>query len=100
MAKQQEDPRQKVRDDLRVLRNDARELLEATKDDVSDRTRQARERLTKSLDEVGERITGLGEQAKETADRTIQEKPYQVIAGALGLGFIIGLWMRGGGSSR
>lgn len=83
--------RQKIKEDLRMLRDDAKVLLDATKDDVSDRTRQARERLDQSLRDVSDRITDLGSQARATADRTLEEKPYQVVAGALGLGFVLGL---------
>ena len=89
------DARQKVRDDLRALREDTRVLLDATKDDVTDKTRQARERLEQNLSELTTSLGDMGVRARASVDRTVEEKPYQVIAGALGFGFLLGLLLGG-----
>ena len=84
-------PQAKINDDFQQLRKHAAELLDATKDDMSDRAKKARAQLTESLESAGDWLGDMGTRAKQSADRAIEEKPYYVVGGALGLGLLIGL---------
>jgi ElaB/YqjD/DUF883 family membrane-anchored ribosome-binding protein len=83
----------KLVDDLKLVAEDAEELMRATGGELAEKTREVRERLRAVLDDAKETCSQLEEQAEagfRAADRTIRENPYRSIGIAVGLGLFIG----------
>lgn len=81
-------------EDLKLVAEDAEELIRATGGEVAERTRQARERLKTVLEDARETCAELEQQAEEglrAADQAIRENPYRSIGIAAGVGFLVGV---------
>jgi ElaB/YqjD/DUF883 family membrane-anchored ribosome-binding protein len=84
---------QKLRDDMIVLAEEARHLLNATSDVAGAGVVEARKRLHAALDQGSEAYGRVREKAMESAraaDQTVREHPYQSIGIALGIGALVG----------
>ncbi len=87
-------PREKMKEDLRVLLRDAEELLKATAGDMSDKAKEARSRLGETLEKAKATCHRLEEKTVATAkatDRVIRDHPYESIGIAFGVGLLIGV---------
>jgi ElaB/YqjD/DUF883 family membrane-anchored ribosome-binding protein len=83
----------KLVDDLKLVAEDAEELMKATGGELTEKTREVRERLRMVLDDAKVTCAQLEEQAEagfRVADQTIRENPYRSIGVAAGVGFLIG----------
>jgi ElaB/YqjD/DUF883 family membrane-anchored ribosome-binding protein len=91
-----DDSIKKLRDDMAVLAEDARNLLNATSDVAGERVAEARKRLNAALEQGRETCEHVREKALHSVkavDQMIREKPYQSIGIALGIGALIGFLM-------
>lgn len=81
--------------DVRVVVQDAEELIKATAGDIEERTRQARARLAGALVVARESLnkTEQATAAFRTSDGWIRDNPYQAIGAALFAGLIFGVWV-------
>lgn len=82
-------------EDLKLVAQDAEELIKATGGELADKTREIRDRLRLVVEDAKEACARLEEQASagaRAADRAVRENPYRSIGIALGAGFLIG-WM-------
>jgi ElaB/YqjD/DUF883 family membrane-anchored ribosome-binding protein len=82
-----------VRHDARTLVDDARALLEATKEIADEKVAECRARLTEALEHGQERFTMLREKATQgakAADEAVREHPYQGMGIAFGIGTLVG----------
>lgn len=87
-------PRDKVKEDLRVLVRDAEALLKATAGDMSDQAKEARSRLGEALEKAKATCHRLEEktvQAAKTTDVVIRAHPYESMGIAFGVGLLIGV---------
>ena len=87
----------KLVDDLRLVAQDAEELIRATGGELSERTREVRERLKSVLEDAKQTCVRLEEQAEagfRATDRVVRENPYRSIGVAVGIGFLIGLLIK------
>lgn len=80
--------------DVRVVVQDAEELIKATAGDLGERTREARAKLAGALVVARETCNrledGVVARAK-AADRLIRDHPYESIGVALALGLLAGI---------
>ncbi|HZO84489.1 MAG TPA: DUF883 family protein [Verrucomicrobiae bacterium] len=80
--------------DLRLVAQDAEDLIRATAGEVNEKTKQARARLVQTLEKAKETAQELqvkvGEKAK-VADEVIREHPYESMGVAFGLGLLLGV---------
>lgn len=86
--------KEKVKEDLRNLVNDAEELLKATAGDMSEKAKAARSRLNAALEKAKATYQRLEEKTVEAAkatDKVIRNHPYESIGIAFGLGLLIGV---------
>ena len=86
--------RQKLMSDLKVVVQDAEELLKATASDLGEKAREARVKLASTLESAKVTCQRLEEKTVATAkaaDRVIRDHPYQSIGVAFGLGLLIGV---------
>ena len=84
----------KLMKDLRLIVQDAEDLIRATAGEVNEKTRQARTRLSQTLDKAKETAQDLQVRAVEkaqVADEIIREHPYESIGIAFGVGVLLGL---------
>ena len=84
----------KLMKDLRLIVQDAEDLIRATAGEVNEKTRQARARLSQTLDKAKETAQDLQVRAVEkaqVADEVIREHPYESIGIAFGVGVLLGL---------
>ena len=84
----------KLMKDLRLIVQDAEDLIRATAGEVNEKTRQARARLSQTLDKAKETAQDLQVRAVEkaqVADEVIREHPYESIGIAFGVGVLIGV---------
>jgi ElaB/YqjD/DUF883 family membrane-anchored ribosome-binding protein len=86
-----ENPRERVREDLRVLVRDAEDLLKATAGDVSEKAKEARARLTEALARAKTSCAEKSVAAAKATDKMIREHPYESIGVAFGVGLLVGL---------
>jgi ElaB/YqjD/DUF883 family membrane-anchored ribosome-binding protein len=98
MATATEAARNKLVDDFKALAADTEELLRATANQTGERASAARarveERLRKAkegLDELREDVMEHSREAAEAADRTVREHPWESVAVAAGVGFLLGI---------
>lgn len=90
--------KEKVAEDLRILAQDAEELLRVTASEVgekvTDKAREARGRLLATLEKAKSTCHRIEERAIDAAkatDKVIREHPYQSIGVAFGLGLLVGV---------
>lgn len=90
--------RKKLVDDFKALTSDTEELLRATASQTGERVTAARarveERLTKAkvaASELREDVVARTRAAAETADRTVRAHPWESVAVAAGIGFLLGM---------
>lgn len=82
-------------EDLKLVAQDAEELIKATGGELAERTKEVRERLRVVLEDAKQACARLEDQASagmRAADRAVRENPYRSIGIALGAGFVIG-WL-------
>lgn len=80
--------------DLKVVANDAEELLKATAGHGGDKAQNTRERLTAALESAKATCRKLEEKAiagAKATDKVIRAHPYESIGIAFGLGLLIGV---------
>jgi len=90
--------RQKLAKDFRALTADTEELLRATANQTGERITAARARVEERLREAKEAAAEMGESvlertraAADTADRTVRAHPWESVAIAAGVGFLLGM---------
>ncbi len=90
--------RKKLVDDFKALTTDTEELLRATANQTGERASAARarveERLRKAkevVDELREDVMERSRAAAEAADRTVRDHPWELVAVAAGVGFLLGM---------
>ena len=98
MATATETARKKLVDDFKALTTDTEELLRATANQTGERASAARarveERLRKAketVDELRDDVMESSRAAAEAADRTVREHPWESVAVAAGIGFLLGM---------
>jgi ElaB/YqjD/DUF883 family membrane-anchored ribosome-binding protein len=98
MATATEAARKKLVDDFKALTSDTEELLRATANQTGERASAIRarveERLRKAkeaMDELREDVAERSRAAAEAADRTVREHPWESVAVAAGVGFLLGI---------
>jgi ElaB/YqjD/DUF883 family membrane-anchored ribosome-binding protein len=80
--------------DLRLVVQDAEDLIRATAGEVNEKTKQARARLSQTLEKAKESAVVLQEKAAEkakVADEVIRQHPYESMGVAFGLGLLLGV---------
>jgi ElaB/YqjD/DUF883 family membrane-anchored ribosome-binding protein len=84
--------------DLRAVVDDAEALLKATSAQTGEKVESARTRAERSLQQARKRLAHVEADALEraheaatTVEAYVQEKPWQAVAVAAGIGFILGL---------
>lgn len=94
--------RERVLTDLKNLVRDSEDLLRATAGDVGEKAKEARVRLGAALEqakvtcqEVQEQTMASVRAAAGQADIAIRAHPYESVGLGFGLGFLIGLLVRG-----
>lgn len=90
--------RRKLVDDFKALTADTEELLRATASQTGERASAARTRVEERLrqakeavDDFREDVAARGRAAAESADRTVRDHPWESVAIAAGLGFLLGM---------
>lgn len=90
--------RERLVADLRAVVQDAEALLEATSADGGEKIENLRARVEQSIHQARERMTRAEAEAVEharkaadTAEAFVQDKPWQAIGAAAGLGLVLGL---------
>jgi len=93
-----EGARKKLVDDFKSLVTDTEELLRATANQTGERASAVRarveERLRKAkevVDELREDVVERSRAAAEAADRTVREHPWESVAVAAAVGFLLGM---------
>ena len=93
-----ESARRKLVDDFKALTADAEELLRATATLTGERASAARTRVEErirsakdAMGALGEDVVERGRAAATAADRTVREHPWESVAVAAGLGFLLGM---------
>ena len=86
-------PEKLVRD-VRVLLNDAEELIKATMGDIGERTREGRAKLAGALAVTRETCNQLDRrlaQRVRAANAIVQKRPFEMIGVAFGMGMVLGI---------
>jgi ElaB/YqjD/DUF883 family membrane-anchored ribosome-binding protein len=98
MATATEAARKKLVDDFKALTTDTEELLRATANQTGERASAARARVEERLHKAKEAVDLLREDvmerskaAAEAADRTVRDHPWESVAVAAGVGFLLGM---------
>ncbi len=94
MQGENEVSREKIKEDLRTLMQDAEALLKATASDMSDKAREARARLGEALERAKATYQRMEEKtvaAAKATDKVIREHPYESIGIAFGFGLLLGV---------
>jgi len=89
-----ETPRERIKDDLRTLVQDAEDLVKATAGDMSEKAKEARSRLREALEKAKITCHSLEEKTVATAkaaDKVIRDHPYESLGVAFGVGLLIGV---------
>jgi ElaB/YqjD/DUF883 family membrane-anchored ribosome-binding protein len=81
----------KIKEDLRVLVNDAEELVKATAGDMSEKAREARSKLAQALQSAKTTLQRQTTAAAKATDQAIRRHPYESIGVAFGIGLLIGV---------
>jgi ElaB/YqjD/DUF883 family membrane-anchored ribosome-binding protein len=85
--------------DLRLVVQDAEDLIRATAGEVNEKTKQARARLSQTLEKAKESAVVLQEKATEKAkvvDEVVRHHPYESMGVAFGLGLLLGVFVNRG----
>jgi ElaB/YqjD/DUF883 family membrane-anchored ribosome-binding protein len=80
--------------DLRLVVQDAEDLIRATAGEVNEKTKQARARLAQTLEKAKGSVQDLQVKAAEkakVADEVIRQHPYESLGVAFGLGLLLGV---------
>ena len=93
--------REKLVSDLKVLIDDAEELLKATANQAGEKVATVRQRIEQSLHE-GKRslaeaedvLLDTGKEAAKAADIYVRENPWNAVGIAAGIGLVLGLLIR------
>lgn len=93
--------REKLVSDLKVLIDDAEELLKATANQAGEKVASVRQRVEQSLDE-GKRslaeaedlLLDTSKEAAKAADAYVRENPWNAVGIAAGIGLVLGLLIR------
>jgi ElaB/YqjD/DUF883 family membrane-anchored ribosome-binding protein len=83
--------------DLKVLMNDAEELMKVTAGAAGEKVTQLRNRLSATIASAKENYDQLEENtiaAAKATDRTIRDHPYESIGIAFGIGLLLGFLVR------
>jgi ElaB/YqjD/DUF883 family membrane-anchored ribosome-binding protein len=90
--------RNKLAKDFKALTADTEELLRATANQTGDKVNAVRARVEERLreakataEELGEDVLGRTRAAAESADRTVRAHPWESVAIAAGVGFLLGM---------
>ena len=87
--------RKKLVDDFKALTTDTEELLRATANQTGERASAARarveERLHKAKEAMDELREDVMERSRAAADRTVRDHPWESVAVAAGVGFLLGM---------
>ena len=90
--------KEKLMQDLRVVAQDVEELLKATASQTGEKIAAARARAEESLrgarrhlSEAGDEAAARARAGAQSADEYVRENPWQAVAIAAGVAFIIGL---------
>ena len=84
----------KLMKDLRLVAQDAEDLIRATAGEMNEKTKQARARLMQTLEkakETGQELQTKAAEKVKVADEVIREHPYESIGVAFGVGLLLGL---------
>ena len=88
----------KLMQDLKVVMNDAEELLRATANQAGDKVAAARERIQDSMHRAQAKLADAEavmldktKQAARAADEYVHENPWKAVGIGAGVGLIIGL---------
>lgn len=84
----------KLMKDLRLVAQDAEDLIRATAGEMNEKTKQARARLMQTLEkakETGQELQARAVEKAKVADEVIREHPYESMGVAFGLGLLLGL---------
>lgn len=84
-------------EDLKLVAEDAEELMRAAGGELSGKTREVRDHLKTVLEDAKETCARLEDQAVaglRATDRMVRENPYRSIGVALGAGFLIGYLLK------
>jgi ElaB/YqjD/DUF883 family membrane-anchored ribosome-binding protein len=87
----------KLAEDLKLVAEDAEELIKATGGELGERAREIRDRLKVALEDAKETCARLEDQASagfRATDRVVRENPYRSIGIALGAGLLIGFLLK------
>ena len=90
--------RQKLAEDFKALATDTEELLRATANQTGERVSAARARVEDRLREAKEAaeefrddVVAQTRAAAQVADRTVRSHPWESVAVAAGIGFLLGM---------
>jgi ElaB/YqjD/DUF883 family membrane-anchored ribosome-binding protein len=92
---------QKLISDVKVLIDDAEELLRATADQTGERIGELRQRLQRKIEEGRNALTAQenewrqkAEQARVRSENYLRENVWTTVAMAAGIGMLLGLLLR------
>jgi len=98
MASATDAARQRLAQDFRALTEDTEELLRATASQTGERVSAARARLEERLrgakeaaKELQDDVVARTRAAAEAADHTVRTHPWESVAVAAGIGFLLGM---------
>ena len=93
--------REKLVSDLKVLIDDAEELLKATANQAGEKVATVRQRIEqslyegkRSLAEAEDVLLDTGKEAARAADIYVRENPWNAVGIAAGIGLVLGLLIR------
>lgn len=99
--------RDKLAEDLKVLKKDVQELLKETASVVGDKAAEARVRVQDSLkvaqDKLSvahEHVKAKGQEAFNVTDGYVRDNPWNAVGIAAGIGFILGIGFSAGAFLR
>ena len=87
---------ERLAQDMRVVIDDAEEILKSKAGELSDKAREARAELRDVLRNAKDACVSLEERVKskaKAADRTVRTYPYQTIGIALAVGLLGGVFL-------
>ena len=86
--------KQKLIHDLKVVAQDAEELMKATAGDLGEKAREARAKLAATVEAAKANYQRLEQKTiagAKAADRVIRDNPYRSIGLAFGIGLLVGV---------
>ena len=91
------DPSERLLQELREVVRDGEELLRAGADQLNEQSTSTRARMQAALEaakETGRKLQERTVAGARTTDRLIRDHPYQSIGIALGIGLLIGAFLK------